>query len=169
MSIWRRGNRCSAAALVVLAGLLFALLVAGCGSSDQAATAEKPPVTKKQFERQAHKVCFQLYHKQARQTEALSKRRDFQIGEPTQRQREVINRVIVMPIVREKIKELGALPLPPGEAPKMKAVLGSMRRGIRLTEAHPEWLAAPTEKHPETFAEARETTGAAGIWLCGQA
>jgi hypothetical protein len=143
--------------------------IAGCGGSDQAATVEKPPVRQKQFERQAYKVCYHAYKKQARLMEAFSRRHGYNVGEPNQKQREVLNRVIVMPIVREKIRKLGALPLPPGDEAKMEAVLASMRKGIRTTAAHPEWLAAPTEKHPETFAEARETTAALGIWVCGQA
>lgn len=153
----------------IVAAIAIALVIAGCGGGSEKTDAKKTPVTQKQFERLAHKVCYHAYKKQARLTEAFSKRRGFRVGEPTQEQQEVINRVIVMPIVREKISNLSALPLPPGDKSKMEAVIASMRRGIRMTEAHPAWLAAPTEAHPETFAEARETTKALGIWVCGQA
>jgi hypothetical protein len=153
----------------VVAAIAIALSISGCGGGSGETEAGKAPVTQKQFEQLAHKVCYHAYKKQARLTEAFSNRRGFRVAEPTQEQREVVNRVIVMPIVREKISKLSALPLPPGDKPKMEAVIASMRRGIRMTEAHPEWLAAPTEAHPETFAEARETTRALGIWVCGQA
>lgn len=166
MSAWGKGNR---SGFIVVALAVVAIAIAGCGGSDQSATAQKPQVTQKRFERMGYKVCRHAYMKQARLTEAFAKRHGWPVGEHTQKQQEAINRVIVMPIVREKIRKLSALPLPPGEKPKMEAVIASMRRGIRMTEAHPEWLAAPTEQHPETFAEARETTGAAGIWVCGQA
>lgn len=153
--------------------LVFAALLccAGCGSggSGSAATAEKPPVTQKQFERRGYKICYHAYKKQARLTEAFAKRHGWSTAEHTQKQQEVINRVIVMPIVREKIRKLSALPIPPGWKPKLEAAIASMRRGIRMTEAHPEWLARPTAKHPETFAEARKKTTTAGIWVCGQA
>jgi len=153
-----------------IAALGAALIaIGGCGGSGQSATAEKPPVTQKQFERQGYKVCYHAYKKQARLTEAFVERHGWPTGEHTQKQQEVINRVIVMPIVREKIRKLSALPWPADGKAKIEAAIASMRRGIQMTEAHPEWLARPTEKHPETFADARKKTTAAGIWVCGQA
>lgn len=152
----------------VVAALAIAVAIAGCGGSDEPA-AQKPPVTQKQFERQAYKVCYHAYKKQARLTEAFAERRGWSTAEHTQKQQEVINRVIAMSIEREKIRKLSALPMPPGAKPRIEAAIASMKRGIRTTEAHPEWLAAPTEKHPEPFTEARKKTADAGFWVCGQA
>jgi len=153
----------------IVAAFAIAMSIAGCGGSDATEDGKAPVVTQKQFERQGYKVCYHAYKKQARLTEAFAERHGWSIGEHTQKQQEVINRVIVMPIVQEKIRKISALPWPAAAKPKIEAALAAMRRGIRMTEAHPEWLARPTEKHPETFAEARQKTAAAGIWVCGQA
>ena len=90
-------------------------------------------------------------------------------GAPGQKERERLNAEWVMPFVERKIEDLRALPVPEGQQKKIEEILQSMEDGIRVSKAHPEWLAAPTQAHPEPFTKTLELTAAYGIWECGQA
>jgi hypothetical protein len=87
---------------------------------------------------------------------------------PGKRERERFNTIYVMPFVERRIDELRALPVPEGEQAKIEQILKSMEEGIRVSKAHPEWLAAPTQAHPIPFAKTIELTDAYGVWICGQ-
>ena len=126
-------------------------------------------MTKKQFVKEAHAICYSLSKKQVRQMEAFARRHGFDIGEPGQRELEQVNAAVVMPIVEEKIEEIGALPAPKGGNGKVGKILESMEHGIHRAEAHPDWLAEPTKAHPDPFTKTIELTAAYGIWICGQA
>lgn len=154
-------------AAIVLA--LLAVAAGGCGSrGSDSSSSESPPATKKQFAEKAHAICYRLSKKQVREMEAFAKAHSYELGAPTKRQLEQVNAAVVMPIVEEKIEDLGALPVPPGDEAQVRKILASMEQGIRVTEAHPAWLAAPTPAHPNPFEATLKLTAAYGIWLCGQ-
>jgi hypothetical protein len=144
------------------------LCAGGCGSGGEAGSTAPQAQTKKQFLQQAHSICYRLSKKQVRQMEAFGKRHGFDTGSPSPHEFEQVNAAVVMPIVEEKIEELGALPVPDGDEAQVEQIIQSMERGIRVTEAHPAWLAAPTAAHPDPFEATLELTAAYGIWLCGQ-
>lgn len=148
--------------------MLGLLVVAGCGggSSQPASTTT---LTKEQWVKKAFNICKRLGHEQQRQHYAYERAHGMSLGEPDQREQEQINTVFVMPFVERKIEELRALPVPEGEGAKIEAILKSMEEGIRVSKAHPEWLAAPTPAHPVPFAKTTELAAAYGIWDCGQA
>lgn len=148
----------------VIVGLVLA--VAGCGGGE--ATTEKPALTKQQFLNRAHAVCYRLSKKQVRRTEAFYKAHGLNAAAPSQSAQERNIVAVVLPVVEEKIEELGALPVPPGDEAKVGAILKAMERGVRETEAHPEWLAAATAAHPDPFAESERLVAAYGVWLCAQ-
>ncbi len=150
-------------AVLILLGLL---VVVGCGggSSDSASTT----ITKQQWARKAYAICARLSHKQQHQGYAFRRTHGMKVN-PGQHERERLNTIYVMPFVEQKIDELRALPVPEGEQAKIERILKSMEEGIRVTEAHPDWLAAPTPAHPVPFEDTVELTDAYGIWICGQA
>lgn len=149
-------------------GAILGLLVtfAGCGGGD--ATSTKPAVTKQQFLHRAHAICYHLSKKQVRETEAFYKAHGLSTTEPSQHAQERNILAVVLPVVEEKAEELGALPVPAGDEPKVRAIITAMERGVRKTEAHPEWLAAPTTAHPNPFAEYEQLVSDYGVWLCAQ-
>jgi hypothetical protein len=163
-------RRHAAALVLALAFAAVALLaMAGCGGGDEdSTTAERPAITKKQFVREGQALCTRAYRRQARWMEAFYERHGFDSGEPSKKAREAVNAAVVMKVEQEKIDELDALPVPPGDEKEIEQILESMERGIRVTEREPERLAEPTEKNPEPFMEARELTADYGIWICGQ-
>jgi hypothetical protein len=152
------------AAIGAIVGLLMAL--AGCGGGD--ATTEESVPTKRQFLHRAHAVCYHLSKKQVRRTEAFYKAHGLSTTAPSQRARERNIVAVVLPVVDEKIEELGALPVPAGDEAKVRAVLEAMERGVRETETHPGWLAAPSAAHPDPFAESEQLVSAYGAGLCAQ-
>jgi len=143
----------------------IALLAAGCGGGSDSSTSAP---TKKQFLQGAHAICYHLSKKQVRETEAFYKAHGLSTTEPSQRAQERNIIAVVLPVVEEKAEELGALPAPAGDEAKVRAIVTAMERGVRGTEAHPGWLAAPTSKHPNPFAESERLVSDYGAWLCAQ-
>jgi hypothetical protein len=152
-----------AAAVSFLLGLLA---VAGCGGGSQSTTTT---ITKEEWVHKAFAICKRLGHRQQRQHYAFERAHGMNVGEPGQRELEEINTVFVLPFVERKIDALRALPVPEGERAKIDRILKSMEEGIRVSKAHPDWLAAPTPAHPVPFTKTMELTSAYGIWDCGQA
>jgi hypothetical protein len=152
-------------AVLLLLGLLA---VAGCGGGGSQSVSTTQ-MTKKQWVHEAFAICKRLSHQQQRQHYAFERAHGMIVGEPGQREQEQLNTVFIMPFVERKIDALRALPVPEGEQAKIERILKSMEGGIRVSKAHPEWLAAPTDAHPIPFSKAIELTAAYGIWDCGQA
>jgi hypothetical protein len=161
MARWAR----QAAAVLLLLGLLG---VAGCGGGDSQSVSTTT-ITKEQWVHKAFAVCKRLGHEQQRQHYAFERAHGMSTSEPGQREQEQLNTVFVMPFVERKIDALRALPVPEGEQAKIDQILKSMEEGIRVSKAHPEWLAAPTQARPDPFTKTTELTAAYGIWDCGQA
>lgn len=134
----------------------------GCGGGEEAA------LTKKQFIRRAHAICYHLSKKQVRETAAFYAAHGSSAAEPDQHAVERNIAAVVLPVVEEKIEELGALPVPEGDEAKVRAILTAMERGVRETEAHPEWLAAASSAHPDPFTASERLVAAYGVWLCAQ-
>src|SRR4029077_4550809 len=152
-------------AVLLLLGLLAG---AGCGGGDSQSVSTTA-ITKEQWVHKAFAICKRLGHEQQRQHYAFERAHGMNAGELGQREQEQLNTVFVMPFVERKIDALRALPVPEGEQAKIDQILGSMEEGIRVSKAHPEWLAAPTQARPVPFTKTTELTAAYGIWDCGQA
>jgi hypothetical protein len=147
---------------------LIALVASGCGGGSSSSSASEQPLTKQQFVRRAHAICYHLSKKQVRKTEAFYKAHGLDAAEPSQRAQERNIVAVVLPVVEEKAEELGALPVPEGDEAKVRAIVTAMERGVRETKAHPEWLAAASAAHPNPFAESEQLVVAYGVWLCAQ-
>lgn len=154
-----------AAVVTILFGLL---VIAGCGGGDSQSVSTTT-ITKEQWVHKAFAICKRMGHQQQRKHYVFEQAHGMKVGEPGQRELEELNTVFIMPFVERKIDALRALPVPEGEEAKIEQILKSMEGGIRVSKAHPDWLAAPTEAHPVPFTKAIELTAAYGIWDCGQA
>jgi hypothetical protein len=145
------------------------LVIVGCGGGNASESVSTTTITKEQWVHKAFAICKRLGHQQQRQHYAFKRAHGMNVSEPGQREQEQINTVFVMPFVERKIDALRALPVPEGEQAKIDRILQSMEEGIRVSKAHPDWLAAPTPAHPIPFTKTTELTAAYGIWDCGQA
>ena len=148
--------------------LLGLLAIASCGDGGSQSVSTTT-ITKEQWVHKAFAICKRLGHQQQRGHYAFERVHGMNVGEPGQREQEQVNTVFVMPFVERKIDALRALPVPEGEQAKIDQILKSMEEGIRVSKAHPEWLAAPTQAHPQPFTKTAELTADYGIWDCGQA
>jgi hypothetical protein len=170
---------CSRERHLALTGALLALLVlAGCGGSTSSrasttdataasageGTASEATLTKQEWVDKANEICGPIIDKRTHQVEAFYKARGVH-GSPSLHQREAANTAFVLPNVQERVEALKALPVPPGQEAKIRAILKSMERGIHEAEAHPENLAKP--KQPIPFAESEHLAGAYGLLFCG--
>lgn len=153
---------------LLLLSLVVALLLAGCGGGSSSSGGSEQTLTKQQFIRRAHAICYHLSKKQVRRTEAFYEAHHLNVAAPSQRAQERSIVAVVLPVVEEKAEELGALPAPEGDEAKVRAIVTAMERGVRETEAHPEWLVRPTAAHPSPFAESEQLVAAYGPWLCAQ-
>lgn len=144
-------------------GLVLILALAGCGGGGE--TTAKPALTKKQFIRQAHAICYRFSKKQVREMEAFRKKHGFDVGEPTQHEQEAVNTAVVLPIVQEKVDALRALGAPEGDEAKIETILKLMEKGNREARAHPDWL---VNAHLPGYEKSGQLIAAYGVWLCAQ-
>lgn len=121
-------------------------------------------MTKEEWVDKANEICHDASEKKADRMEAFYKARGVR-GTPNMHQREAMNTAVILPNVQERIEALEALPVPPGEGAKIRAILRSMERGIQEAKAHPENLAIP--KQPIPFKESEHLAGAYGLLFCG--
>lgn len=152
---------------VLVPVLLGLLVIAGCGGGDGSESVSTT-ITKEKWVHEAFAVCKRLGHQQQSGQYAFERAHGMDVGEPGQSEQEQINTVFVMPFVERRIEALRALPVPEGEQAKIDQILKSMEEGIRVSKAHPDWLAASTQANPDPFTKTLELAAAYGIWDCGQ-
>jgi len=163
--------------IVIAVAVLSLLGVVGCGgggsqtsttnaaASSKEGTDSETTLTKQEWVDKANEICHDASERKVDKMAAFQKAHGFNSGEPSQHEREAVNTAVILPNVQERIDALGALPVPPGEEAKIRAILRSMERGIQEAEAHPENLAIP--KQPIPFAESEHLAGAYGLLFCG--
>jgi hypothetical protein len=152
-------------ALVLLAAL------AGCGASASSDQAEGPsPLTEKQFANRLGDLCQEHTDRQVVAIERFDKEHGMPFGpaheDASRSQLELELTVVILPIVRDTIHDLGRLRPPAGEAAEFGAYVRALEHGVAVSERDPGWAA--TEKF-EPFRQAREASAALGTYYCGQA
>jgi hypothetical protein len=146
-----------------------AIVVAGCGGGEAGTTAAiTPAMAKRRFQHEAHRICYRLSKKQSRQVEAFYERQGWDPRSVNERQMELMNAAVILPIVGEKLEQLRGLSPPRGDEGELKRILAAMEKSIRRSEAHPQWLVDQTPTRPSIFTEVEKLTTAAGIWFCGE-
>jgi hypothetical protein len=167
---------------IAIAVAVFSLLGVGCGGGGSSTSAQtsttnasaasggegttsEATLTKQEWVDKANEICHDASERKVAKMDAFQKAHGVDTGEPDQHEREAVNTAVVLPNVQERVEALEALPTPPGEEAKIRAILRSMERGIQEAEAHPENLAIP--KQPIPFAESEHLAGAYGLLFCG--
>ncbi len=159
---------------IATAAAVLTLFGVGCGGSSSAktstaasdgeGTAAETILTKQEWVDKANEICGPIIDERTHQREAFYKAHGVH-GNPNLHLREAANAAFVLPNVQARVEALEALPVPPGQEAKIRAILKSMERGIHAAEAHPENLAKP--KQPIPFAESEHLAGAYGLLFCG--
>lgn len=160
---------------VVLLGLALLLALAGCGGGGGADTTggqeEKTETvhvpTKEQFAEKLGDVCQAHTDRQVVARETWQKKHGFPPAEDASRaqlEKELV--VVILPIVRDTIHDVGQLEPPPQERKKLQEFRRALARGVKASEKDPSWVAT---NEGEPFAEARTLSSELGTVFCGQA
>lgn len=160
---------------LLLLGLALLLAVAGCGGGGVASTTstqeEKPETvhvpTKAQFAEKLGDVCQAHTDRQVVAREKWQKKHGYPTAEKAGRaqlEKELV--VVILPIVRDTIHDVGQLNAPPQERKKLQEFRRALARGIKASEKDPSWVAT---NEGEPFAEARTLSSELGTVFCGQA
>jgi len=125
--------------LFALALAAMAVLVAGCGSSDDSATATTPPpATKAAFMKQAEKICVKA--KADRYSEAVAYRKkhekELEAMEPIPAEEKII-RAVGLPSIAKQFEEIEAIGIPKGQEEKLEAIFAALKQGLKGAEKDP--------------------------------
>jgi hypothetical protein len=153
-------------------GLALLLALAGCGGGSGESTAvEKtetaPKLTKAQFAEKLGDVCQEHTDRQVIAREKWQKKHGFPPAENAGRaqlEKELV--VVILPIVRDTIHDVGQMHPPPEERKKLQEFRRALEHGVKASEKDPSWVAT---NEGEPFAEARTLSSELGTVFCGQA
>jgi hypothetical protein len=160
---------------LVVVGLALTLLLAGCGGGDGANTTrgqeEKTETvhvpTKTQFAEKLGDVCQEHTDRQVIARETWQKKHGFPPAEDAGRaqlEKELV--VVILPIVRDTIHDVGQMHPPPAEQKKLQEFRRALGHGVAASEKDPSWVATNAS---EPFSEARTLSAELGTVFCGQA
>jgi len=114
----------------------IALIVAGCGSSD-----DDSSLTKAEFVKQADAICTKGDKQDEKEFEDFAKEHNLSEGkEPSKEVQEEAVQDIVVPGVRQQIEEIDELAAPEGDEAKIEAVVTAVEDGLDELEDDPTLL-----------------------------
>jgi hypothetical protein len=163
MNLGIRGNPVGALGIA-------ALLLAGCGGSEEPTAEAAPRLTKPQLVNKLGDVCQEHTDYQVEAIERFDKKQGIPYGgnhekaTDTQLEEELVK--VILPIVRDNIHDLEQLRPSRKQEADFNAFLQALEHGIAYSERDPSWL---TTGSTEPFMKARELSAKLGTALCGQA
>jgi len=162
MTLGARGKLSVAAAVAVL--------LVGCGGSEEPAVEAAPRLTKPQLVTKLGEICQEHTDYQVKAIERFDKKHGLPYGvnhekaSDAQIEEELVK--VILPIVRDNIHDLEELRPPRQQEADFKAFLGALEHGIAYSERDPSWV---VDARPEPFSQARALSWKLGTALCGQA
>lgn len=157
-------------ALLVLAVCASPVLSACGGGSEEPVEEVRPRLTKNSLPERMGDICQEHTDRQVIAIERFDKKHGLPYGpahekaSDAQLEKELV--VVMLPIVRDNIRDLERLRPPRAQEPDFKAFLRALEHGIEYSERDPSWVA--TGAH-EPFSKARELAWKLGTAFCGQA
>jgi hypothetical protein len=142
----------------------------GCGGGDETTARDAPRLTKPQLVKELGDTCQEHTDRQVVAIERFDKKHGIPYGPhhedatDTQLEAELVK--VILPIVRDNIRDLEKLRPPRSQEADFTAFLRALEHGIRYSEQDPGWL---TNGATEPFMKARELSAKLGTALCGQA
>jgi hypothetical protein len=128
----------------VVAVMIIALVVAGCGGgSDDSSTAEGS-VSKAAFIKKVDSVC-QKGTERMQQAILIFLQQHKGVQRPNTVQSEKLVSTAIVPSVKTEIKELKALDAPEGDEERVDAIIGALEEGLETAEGNPEAVVASSD------------------------
>jgi hypothetical protein len=155
-----------ASATTVLVVLLA--LVAGCGDDDSGdgTTTTTTALTKKEFVREANRICTRTDDKLARASRQFFA--DAPRGEEAPPEEvEQFGEKTVYPTIQDEIDRIRALGAPAGDEDQVEALLDAAQRGLDTLKDHPDQV--PKGGAAPAFNEADKLAGNYGLDQCAGA
>jgi hypothetical protein len=153
---------------VLLAAVIAgAVLVAGCGSSDDSTTDSSAVVlTKPEFIKQGDAICAKGSETLGQEAEDFADENNIDTEKPTREQQEEVIETVVGPALQTQADELSQLGAPDGEEDKTTAIIEALEAGAQELEDDPGALLASGGKGP--LDRAHELATEFGFKSCGQ-
>lgn len=152
-----------AIASVIIAFALLAILV-GCGEGQNA--KGPTPLTESQLAKKMGLICQNHTDRQVVAIQRFEKQHGIlrEGATATQLEGELVR--VILPIVRDTLREIEQLRPPESKRAEFKAFIRALRHGIVVSEGNASWIATGDF---EPFKQARSISAALGTYLCGQA
>jgi hypothetical protein len=126
----------TARGVFVAAAMVVALAIAGCGGGGDSSTATGS-ISKAAFIKKVDAVCKAGTRRM--QTAVLKfLKQGREIKRPTTDQSVKMVGAVIVPSVRQEIKEIKALGVPSGDEEKVNAIIGALEEGVETAEDDPE-------------------------------
>jgi ABC-type glycerol-3-phosphate transport system substrate-binding protein len=121
--------------------LALALVVAGCGSSDDGTdTTASAALTKSELIKQGDEICEKGNKAIEKEAEEFAEDNDVDTEEPTKEQQEEVIVDVVAPGVRQQVEEISDLTPPSGDEAKIEAMVAAVEEGSDELESDPAKL-----------------------------
>jgi hypothetical protein len=147
---------------LIAAVIAAALLVAGCGGSDDSADGASA-ISKEEFIVKADVVCKKGTERmQAAIAKVLKDQPN--ITKVSKDEQEEIVTTVMVPSVSREVKELRALGVPDGDDEKVDAMITALEEGVEAAERNP---AVVTQSSDAIFGIASRIGGEYGLTVCG--
>jgi hypothetical protein len=151
----------------IAAAIAAAMALVGCGNGDGGATAVvPPPLSKPRLAERMGDICQAHTDRQVVAVSRFEKQHGIPSGKADQKQLEMELVLVILPIVRDTIHDVGRLRPPADEQSEFDAFIKALEHGVAVSERDPSWIATGDF---EPFMRARETSAALGTYYCGQA
>ncbi|MDX6608757.1 MAG: hypothetical protein QOF85_682 [Solirubrobacterales bacterium] len=142
--------------------LVITLIFAGCGGGDSSSSTTS--ISKEEFIVKADAVCKRGTKRlEAGLVQFLTKGKKIQ--KPSQQDNEKFVVTILIPSLRQEIKEIQALGVPKGDEEKVGAMIDALEEGLETAEDDPEAVAAGSTDI--VFGIASRLAGEYGLETCG--
>ena len=153
--------------LAVIAALAaFALVVAGCGDSDDSTTDSTASLTKAAFIKQGNAICAAGNQEIEEGFEEFAEEKNLnQNKEPSKAELTEASETILIPAVSDQIDELRALGTPEGDGGKADQLLTNAEEVLEEGEEDPVSL---TEEGSGGFTEVNKESREYGLTVCGE-
>jgi hypothetical protein len=142
--------------------LVAALVIAGCGSSDDNNTTTAS-ISKAEFVKQGNAICESGNEEINKDFEKFAKEKNLKENQqPTDAQFEEAAEEFLLPSVSRQIKEVRALGAPEGEEEAVNTFLDNAEAEVEAIEADPSLLSG------ETFKDVNKEGKALGLTACAE-
>lgn len=144
----------------------FALIAAGCGSSDNTESTATA-LTKAEFLKQGNAICAKGNEEIEEEFETFVKKSNLKKSEePSNAEKEEIAENILIPKIQQQIDGIRALGAPEGEEEQVEEILDAAEEALNKVEEDP--VAFISEENNQAFEKVNQLSREYGLTVCGE-